>query len=212
MLILLVDTCLAVCQAALVRNGIVLAAMSEPMVRGHQERVAPMVREVLAAAKVRLVDVDRIAVTLGPGSFTGLRVGLAFAKGLALALDRPCVGVGTLEALAASEEGGGLCVAAIDAGRGAIYLQFFDGDHELTGPDRLPVETAAARIVEIGPGQRLIGPQASAFAPALPSVLPTDLAAPSPLAIARLAAKAPLIRPRPLYLHAPDAKIKLAPA
>jgi tRNA threonylcarbamoyladenosine biosynthesis protein TsaB len=206
-LILLVDTCLAVCQAAVVRDGVVLASASEPMARGHQERLAPMVREVVAAAGAPLADVERIAVTVGPGSFTGLRVGLAFAKGLAMALGRPCVGVGTLAALAASEAGGGLRTAAIDAGRGAIYLHSFDGERELGAPGRLPVETAAARIREIGPGQMLIGPQASVLAAALPGVRPIDLAAPSPLAIARLAAAAPPVPPRPLYLREPDAKI-----
>ncbi|HXV00224.1 MAG TPA: tRNA (adenosine(37)-N6)-threonylcarbamoyltransferase complex dimerization subunit type 1 TsaB [Caulobacteraceae bacterium] len=210
MLILVVDTCLAMCQAALVRGGVALASSREPMVRGHQERLAPMVSEVMAAAGVRLAEVERIAVTAGPGSFTGLRVGLAFAKGLALALERPCLGVGTLAALAASEAGDGFRTAAIDAGRGAVYLQCFAGEDELSAPDRLPLETAAARIIQIGRDQMLIGPQASALALVLPGSTPVDLAAPSPLAIAGLAAKSPVVPPRPLYLRAPDAKIAAA--
>jgi tRNA threonylcarbamoyladenosine biosynthesis protein TsaB len=64
------------------------------MDRGHQERLAPLAQEVMARAGLAFADLDRIAVTLGPGSFTGLRVGLAFAKGLGLALDRPVIGLG----------------------------------------------------------------------------------------------------------------------
>jgi tRNA threonylcarbamoyladenosine biosynthesis protein TsaB len=82
----------------------VRAARSEPMTRGHQERIAVLAREVMAEAGMKFVDLTRIAVTVGPGSFTGLRVGLSFAKGLATALSIPCVGVNTLEALAASAE------------------------------------------------------------------------------------------------------------
>jgi tRNA threonylcarbamoyladenosine biosynthesis protein TsaB len=128
------------------------------------------------------------------------------AKGLALALDRPCVGVTTLAALAASVEATGPRAAAIDAGRGAIYLQLFDELHELGAPDHLPLETAAARLIEAG-GQVLVGPQASALARFLPGARPLDLAAPSPLAIARLGAAAAIVPPRPLYLRAPDAKV-----
>ena len=72
------------------------------MHRGHQERLAPLVAEAMAQAGAAFPDLDRIGVTVGPGSFTGLRVGLAFAKGLAIALGIPCVGVGVLDALAAT--------------------------------------------------------------------------------------------------------------
>ena len=82
---LIIDTCLAVCQAAVVRGEAIVASASEPMERGHQERLALMVAEVVAAAGVSFAEIARIAVTVGPGSFTGLRVGVAFAKGLRLA-------------------------------------------------------------------------------------------------------------------------------
>ena len=75
------------------------------MVKGHQERLASMVNEVMGQSGLRFEDLDRIGVTVGPGSFTGLRVGVAFAKGLAAALGKPCVGVETLEALVAEEPG-----------------------------------------------------------------------------------------------------------
>ena len=104
MILLALDTCLGACSAAIVDGAQVVASVSEPMTRGHQERLAPMARDLMAEGGLAFTRLDRIGVTIGPGSFTGLRVGLAFAKGLALALDRPCVGVGTLEALAASVE------------------------------------------------------------------------------------------------------------
>jgi len=77
-----VDTCLAACSVAIVDGERTLAALSEPMVRGHQERLGTLVREAVEAAGVKFSDLNRIGVTVGPGSFTGLRVGLAFAKGL----------------------------------------------------------------------------------------------------------------------------------
>ncbi|MGH6971174.1 MAG: tRNA (adenosine(37)-N6)-threonylcarbamoyltransferase complex dimerization subunit type 1 TsaB, partial [Caulobacteraceae bacterium] len=85
MTILVIDTSLGACQAGLFESSRRLAGASEPMERGHQERLAPMVAEAMARAGLAFADVKRIAVTLGPGSFTGLRVGLAFAKGLRLA-------------------------------------------------------------------------------------------------------------------------------
>src|ERR1022692_188674 len=98
------------------------------MTRGHQERLAPAVRDLMAAARVSFGDLDRIGVTVGPGSFTGLRGGLAFPQGLALAPGRACVGVGTLEALAAGAGATGRVAAVIDAGRGCVYVQAFEAD------------------------------------------------------------------------------------
>ena len=91
MIVLALDTGLERCSAAVVDGEGVLASASEAMARGHQERLAPRVREVLAEAGVSFAAIHRIGVTVGPGSFTGLRVGLAFAKGLGFALGRPVV-------------------------------------------------------------------------------------------------------------------------
>jgi tRNA threonylcarbamoyladenosine biosynthesis protein TsaB len=155
-------------------------------------------------------DIDRVAVTVGPGSFTGLRVGLAFAKGLALALGRPCVGIGTLEALAFSIDSDGWRVAAINAGRGQLYWQIFSDGRPVTAPDVLPFETAVARILEVvGYGAPiLIGPGASELAKVLPASRVVELTAPLPEAVARLGAQADLTPARPMYLRAPDAKAK----
>ena len=103
MIVLAIDTCLFACSVAVVNDGRVLARRVEPMSRGHQERLAPLVQEAMAEAGLGFDKLDRIGVTVGPGSFTGLRVGLAFAKGLASALSIPAVGIGALEALADTE-------------------------------------------------------------------------------------------------------------
>jgi tRNA threonylcarbamoyladenosine biosynthesis protein TsaB len=205
--LLVIDTGLAVCQAAVFDGERSLSALSEPMARGHQERLAPMVREAMEEAKITFSALDRIAVTVGPGSFTGVRVGLAFAKGLALALETPCVGLGTLAALAASPAGADRRAAVIDAGRGSVYLQLFEDGAELSAPDILALETAAARLAELAPVDRLVGPQASRLIQSLPAAKAVDLAAPAAGAIARLGRAAPLVPPRPLYLRAPDARV-----
>jgi len=211
-IILALDTCLGACSVAITDAGRVLATRSEPMTRGHQERLAPMAAEAAGEAKVPFRALDRIAVTVGPGSFTGLRVGLAFAKGVALALRRPCVGVGTLAALAASADLPGVTVALIGAGRGAVYIQAFDRGLALMAPDRLPIETAAARLAEIGAGREmmLVGPGAALLAGIFPRAPTLALAAPSPEAVSRLASASPEVPPRPLYLRPPDAKVKTA--
>ena len=210
MIVLALDTCLGACSVAIVQDGLVLAQLSEDMTRGHQERLGPMVKAVLAEAGIRPAALDRIGVTVGPGSFTGLRVGLAFAKGLALALDRPCVGIGALEALAASFPGDGRKVAVIDSGRGSLYFQLFDAGGALTAPDVADIAAAAVRATEIwGEGPiSLIGPGAGLLAQRLPGADQADLAAPCPVAIAKLAGVAPQAPPRPLYLRPPDAKPK----
>jgi tRNA threonylcarbamoyladenosine biosynthesis protein TsaB len=208
MIVLGLDTALAACSVAVTRDDDVLAAVREPMLRGHQERLAPMVEAVMAAAGLPFAALDRVGVTVGPGSFTGLRVGLAFAKGLGLALGKPCVGAGTLEALAASEPGPGLTAAVIDARRGQVYLQAFADGVAVMAPDALPVETAAARLAELWRGGplRLVGPGAPLLAGIAPEVFMIDRPAPDPVAVCALAASR-TTPARPLYLRAPDAKL-----
>lgn len=180
------------------------------MDRGHQERLAPLVREIMQEAGVGFEQLERIGVTVGPGSFTGLRVGLAFAKGLGLALDRPVAGVGALEALAASVATRGFVAAAVDARREQLYLQVFADGEPLMAPDALTLGNAAARLAELhrgGPAV-LVGSGAPMLSAAMPGASVLERTAPDPVAVARLAARDPSPPPpRPLYLRAPDAKL-----
>lgn len=206
MIILGLDTCLAACSVAVLEGERVLAARAEVMARGHQERLAPMAQAVMAEAGLPFAALERVGVTVGPGSFTGLRVGVAFAKGLSAALDVPAVGIGTLEALAAQAEG--LAFAAIDARRDQLYLQAFEDGEPLMAPDALHRDTAAARLAEIAGGRplTLIGSGAALLAPMVPGARILAAEGADPRDVARLAAvrrPAPL---KPLYLRAPDAK------
>ena len=164
---------------------------------------------VMADASLAFADLDRIGVTIGPGSFTGLRVGLAFAKGLGAALSIPVVGVGTLAALA-EPLGDELVFAAIDARRGQIYLQAFAAGRALMAPDALDLATAAARVAELSGGRQavLVGSGAPLLADLMPGARQIDVPACDPAAVARLAAaQINPPSPRPLYLRAPDARL-----
>lgn len=179
------------------------------MTRGHQERLAPMAAEVMTEAGLDFSALDRIGVTLGPGSFTGVRVGLAFAKGLSVALDIPCVGVGTLQALAASDPPGPI-VAVTDARHGQLYIQAFDGGDPLSPPQALSLSDAVAAVKSTFEGRNpgFVGPGAAALAGHFEGARLNRLAAPDPFAVARLAGAMPLpdVRPRPIYLRPPDAR------
>jgi tRNA threonylcarbamoyladenosine biosynthesis protein TsaB len=207
MIVLGLDTCLAACSVAVLDGERVLAHLGETMARGHQERLAPMAEAAMAHAGVAFADLDRVGATVGPGSFTGLRVGVAFAKGLASALAIPAVGVGTLEALAASAPG--LVAAAIDARRDQLYLQVFEDGAPLMAPDALPVGTAAARLAELAMGRSitLVGSGAPLLAEATPGAAVVTPDGCDARLVAQLAARRTPTPIRPLYLRAPDAKL-----
>jgi tRNA threonylcarbamoyladenosine biosynthesis protein TsaB len=206
-IVLGLDTCLSVCSVAVTDGARVLASAAEPMARGHQERLAPMAREVMSDAGLPFSALARIGVTVGPGSFTGLRVGVAFAKGMAEALSIPSVGIGTLEALAAEVEG--LAFAAIDARRGQVYCQAFEDGRPLMAPDALAVETAAARLAEIAMGRplALVGSGGALLSDMVPEARLVPAEGADARTVARLAATRAPAPLRPLYLRTPDAKL-----
>ncbi len=203
MIVLAIDTALAAATAVVAEDGRVLAVRCEPMARGHQEAIATLTQAVMTEADVAFGALHRIGVTVGPGSFTGLRVGLAFAKGLAMAWRTPLVGLGALEGLAASVSGARVA-AAIDAGREQVYLQTF---RETAGPQQLPMVDAYAAVALFGPDV-IVGSGGTLLAEAAPAARLDPRAFADPAALARLTAAAaePDGPPGPLYLRAPDAR------
>lgn len=216
------DTACGACSAA-VWGGGVIAARSRAMRQGHVEALLPMIQEVVAESGVAWGELDLIAVTIGPGSFTGLRTGLAAARGLALALDRPLAGVTTLEAVAAAaraasgEAGPATAIlAAIETRRADLYVQCFSAAGEpLAAPRAMAPEAAAAlagarptALAGDGAGRVLAAWRAdpAGGAPVIVSAAGPDAAVVAEIAAARGAARAKGEPVAPLYLHPPEAK------
>src|SRR5919109_2859606 len=129
MRVLAIDTALEACSAAVLDpDGGITASESLAMTRGHAETLMPLIARVMNGARVEFAQLDRIAVTTGPGSFTGLRVGISAARGIALAAGKPAFGLTTLAAFAAphiaADESAAVTVA-IDARHQHVYLQVF---------------------------------------------------------------------------------------
>ena len=206
MIVLAIDTAGVDCSAAVydAQNSIVLAEVSETLGKGHAERLMAMIDDALAKAGRDLREVSRIAVTVGPGSFTGIRVGVAAARGLALALGVECVGVSTLAVLAATapKDKQGRVGAAINAHRGEIYFQSFAKGIPLDEPVVLSLQTFVEETSL--PDMTVVGSAASLLDDPN-SVTPADH---YPIAlVARLGAEAKAQgKPSPLYLRGPDAK------
>jgi tRNA threonylcarbamoyl adenosine modification protein YeaZ len=222
--ILGVDTALGACSAALVADGRVLARKHVEMVRGHAEALAPMVEGVMRDASLGFAALDRIAVTTGPGTFTGQRVGLAFARALGLALKKPVIGVTTLDAMAEEALAGNTAswvLVVADAKRGEVYLAARSGTGEtLLAPLLAPLTELASIIAPLavrhGPAVLVAGTAAEAAVPLLVaagvSPLDSGVRQPDAVFVAKLAANAPEgAAPRPLYLRPPDAKLPSAP-
>lgn len=210
MKLLAVDTALGGCSVALLEGDKILAHIFEAMDRGHAERLAPMVDEAMRGTEFS--SLTHLAVTTGPGTFTGQRVGLAFMRGLRLALKIPLTGVTTLEAiaLAAMTESGATKAAAIhDARREEAYLLLRDGDRVVLAPAVMPFADAVERIRAFGPCV-LAGTGAASAKDSLDADFRlSSVRQPDALWVARLARTmpVPLDAPGPLYLRAPDAKL-----
>src|SRR3954463_10596397 len=154
MLILAIDTALDACAAGVLDTdaGRMIAQQSLAIKRGHAEALMPLIARVISESGIGFPALDRIAVTTGPGSFTGLRVGLSAARGIALAAAKPVVGVTTLTAYAApvvNQGGEQPVISAIDARHDHVYLQVVSGNGSpLVWPGVVPIEEAldAARF------------------------------------------------------------------
>src|SRR5882757_53400 len=218
MLILAIDTALDACAAAVLDTGQnrLIAQESLAMKRGHAEALMPLIARVMKGAGIPFASLDRIAATTGPGSFTGLRVGLSAARGIALAANKPVVGVTTLTAYAApvvTENREQPVISAIDARHDHVYLQVVSGDGgSLIRPRLAPIEEALGASRFGAP--HLVGNAARILADrwpvdALPPFKVDAQPAPDIAWVAWLgAAVSPDTAPaRPYYLRAPDAKL-----
>lgn len=191
MLVLGIDTSLDACSVAIVRDGETLAHLHETMTRGQAERLAPMVREAQQQACIAFAEIDRVAVITGPGSFTGVRVGLSFARALALSIAKPCIGVSTLEALALEDGEEGARAALIETPGAAYFARYANG-----------VADIAPRPIERGEhealldGAKLKGPAVTVNAVAL--------------AVRAARLDPALYPPDPAYLRAPHVTLPSA--
>jgi tRNA threonylcarbamoyladenosine biosynthesis protein TsaB len=217
MLILAIDTALDACAAGILDTGSgkLIAQESQSMKRGHAEALMPLIARVMSQSGIGFADLDRIAATTGPGSFTGLRVGISAARGLALAAAKPVVGVTTLSAYAApivTQNAEHPVISAIDARHQQVYFQAVSGNGTpVVRPRLAPIEDALAAAQYGTP--YLVGNAAGILAERWPSNAPPPFMidpqpAPDIAWVAWLAAAAnPQAAPaRPFYLRAPDAK------
>lgn len=209
MRVLAFDTTGGRCACALVENGKTVAVRIEAMRIGHAERLFPQIEDVLAEADCGPRDLDAIAVTTGPGSFSGIRIGIAAARGLALALDISARGVGVLDALAeeAADSQPATVLVANTAPREQLYLQLFQVDPE-TGakPASAPVLDSLDCILvqRLEDGSRVAGDAASRV-PGEKLVRLPDNGLPNPATLARIAMRLPdSMPPSPLYVRPPD--------
>lgn len=215
------DTATSACSAALWRGdaggeGCVVARAFVAMARGQSEALIPMIQAVLAESGTEFDALDRLAVTVGPGAFTGLRIGLAAARGLALAGGLPITGITTFEAIAHAVDpaarAGARLLVAIDAKRADIYAQLFDDALAPLSPPRslLPEEVPALLARGEGEPVLLVGDGAARVAEIVPGLALADAPGwPDAAHVAVLAAGRPappadtLAAPAPLYLRPP---------
>jgi tRNA threonylcarbamoyl adenosine modification protein YeaZ len=217
MRILAIDTALGACSACVLDSAFDAPVAREqmPMAKGHAEALMPMLERLMASVEGGFASLGRVAVTVGPGSYTGLRVGLAAARAIGLAAGIPVVGVTTLAACAAALIGrapGRIIASAIDARHGQVYFQALnEAGRSLVAP-RLVSLRDAGRLIGAGPvsltgsGALLVAGEALAIG--LDAVVVDNDAAPDVVWVARLGLRAEPASspPRPLYLKAPDAQ------
>ncbi len=217
MRILAIDTALGACSACVLAHDAdePLALETLLMERGHAEALLPLVERVVAQVDGHFSTLDRVAVTIGPGSYTGLRVGIAAARAIGLAASVPVVGVTTLSALIAPLMAGDkrrLLAAAIDARHGQVYFQLVaPGGRSVIPPTVIGVRDAV-RLIGAGPvalgGSGAPAIAVEALTSGIDAVVPSGAGLPDIAWVARLglAADPAQALPKPLYLRGPDAK------
>lgn len=220
--ILALDTSMGACSAALLReNGgaTTLVTREAQMARGHAEALMPMLEAVMDEAKFDFAELDLIAATLGPGSFTGVRVAIAAARGLALATEARLWGTDSLTVMAQgvlAKCAGAPFAISVDAHRGMLYLGLFDSvGARLEAPLLLSPEDAAAKIsrnlhAAFGSGAAILAHAASDIGIEIDASSPELQPVAANLAVLGLQANATLPTLRPLYLRPPDAKPQTA--
>lgn len=217
MKILAIDTALPAVSACVLDDSADSPEAQEtiPMERGHAEALLPLIERVMARVEGGFEALGRVAVTVGPGSFTGLRVGIAAARAIGIACGIPVTGVSTLAALAAPlilEQKPGLVAVAIDARHGNVYFAAFGPDGRAIIPPRIASVREAVRSLGAGP-VRLAGSGAPLLAiEAAATGTEAEIAGENVgldiVFVAKLGLLADPIMapPRPLYLKAPDVK------
>lgn len=219
--ILALDTSLGACSAAVATGKVDLPKVFgrfELREREHAEAIVPMIQIVLAEADLSWPQIDAIAVTVGPGSFTGVRVGVAAARGFALALDRPVIAATSLEVMAAQaleelSDTPAVFGVVVDARRGEVYLALFDSAGEtvfapaaLTPQQAVKEALAKNAALIVGSGAQLVTESAGSGAGGIGAVLPglqPDARVLARMALTRPSCAGPV---SPLYLRPPDAK------
>ncbi len=215
--LLAIDTCLGACSAAVAVEGGVPAASYEERRTGHAEAIVPMIEAVLAHAGVPPNSLERIAVTIGPGTFAGMRIGLAAAEGLKLATGAALIPVSSLWAigqrvLAAQGPFHQPLAIAVDAGRGQVYLELMDGSGEpMDGPVLIDVGAAIALVA--GKEVLLAGSGALQIAGSAPERVVAGAFEPRAGDFAVAAGCLPIVTGpvRPLYFRPADAVVQSAP-
>lgn len=199
------DTSAAHCAAALLLGGEIVGSLREPMTKGQAERLIPMLETLLADHDLGWADLAGIGVGVGPGNFTGVRISVSAARGLALGLGKPAIGVSRLQAMACGTTGAVSCV--LDARRDRAYVQRFLDGAAVDAPQMLPVTDLAEMAVEF-----ITDPEELAINAVVPNAThPTlDIASATAL-IAQTRIGKPYERPVPLYLRAADAALPSEP-
>jgi tRNA threonylcarbamoyladenosine biosynthesis protein TsaB len=220
--ILAFDTALDACSVAVCETDRVIAHRHEVLSKGHAERLLPMIELALADAGTQFQDIELVAVTVGPGTFTGIRIGLSAARGIALTTGVKVAGVTTLAAIAegaressaAAEE---TAIAVLhDARRGELFCQIFSSDVDSPPPELIALTDAVSMIpagpaMVVGSGVRQVEEQILKYRPDVRfSSAPINPDAIFVAGIGARQAKMGIVGidpPEPLYLRAPDARL-----